>query len=252
MKISATIITLNEQRNIARAVSSLDFVDEIIIVDSFSRDKTAEIAKELGAKVVEHDFLGYGQQKNYAASLCQGEWILNIDADEEVSDELKNEILNIVNSKESKAIYMLNRKTNYCGKWIAHGGWYPNFVARLYPKDQAKWSEPHVHEDLFPTNSLPLKKLKGHLFHYSFPTISSQIRTNLRYSELAAKDLVKRKGRRPYIFELILRPIGKFFECYGWKLGFLDGKEGFIIAVNAMHAMFMKYSMAYLNKEEHY
>lgn len=251
MKISATIITFNEEANIARAVKSLSFVDEIIILDSNSTDKTREIANELGAKTFLNPFVGYGQQKNKAAEYANHSWILNIDADEEVSPELADEIKKIISQNEnSNSIYQLNRRTNYCGKWIYHGGWYPDLIKRLYHKNQAKWTEPFVHEELLPIgNSGQIGFLNGNLNHYSFPTIKSQVLTNVKYAELGAKELIKKKGKRPTFFEMLFRPIGKFFECYFIKLGLLDGAPGFIIAVNAAYSMFMKYSFARYERE---
>lgn len=244
MKLSVTIITFNEEQNIARAIKSVSFADEIIVIDSYSSDKTVEIAKNLGVQVISEEFLGYGQQKNFAADKCQGEWILNIDADEEVSPELKKAILNTINSNNSYDLYAINRLTDFCGKWIYHGGWYPHYLNRLCRKSKAKWTEPNVHEDLLPVANSPIGKISANLNHYSFPTIESQVTTNIKYAKLGARDLIQRKKRKPNWPEMILRPLGKFFECYFLKKGFLDGKEGFIIAVNAMHSMFMKYSMA--------
>ena len=255
MEISATIITFNEENNIARCIKSLSFVDEVIVVDSFSTDQTVKIAKQLGAKVIQHEFLGYGQQKNLAASHCQHEWILNIDADEEVDPDLGQQIRALNLGKPG--LYNLNRRTLFCGRWISHGGWYPDRVNRLYHKEFAKWTEPHVHEDLLPiTQGAQAQRLGGHLRHYSFPTIKSQIQTNLKYAELGAQDLIKRRsGKAPNLIAVCLRPLGKFIECYFLKRGFLDGREGFIIAINAAHSMFMKYSMAHLegykNEERH-
>ena len=250
MKLSITIIAFNEEHNIKRSVTSAMFADEVIVVDSGSTDRTTEIAKSCGAHVHQHPFTGYGQQKNYAASLCQGEWILNIDADEEISSGLKTEILSIIDDPQSHNLYQVPRLTQYVGQWIRHGGWYPGTISRLCKKNKAHWTEPHVHEDLQLTDSNGSRGfLKNNLLHYSFPTINSHTKTNLRFSSLAAKDLLAKKGRRPYGFEVILKPIGKFFECYLIKLGFLDGMRGFIIALNSAHAMLSKYSIAYL--EDH-
>lgn len=250
MKLSVTIITLNEEKNIANCIKSAGFADEIIVVDSNSSDRTQEVAESLGAKVHVHPFQGYGQQKNFAASLAKGQWVFNIDADEEISPELRKSIEAILQNPHSKSAYKVPRLTNFCGRWIFYGGWYPGYITRLCKNGEAKWTEPHVHEDLQLLNGKEYGYLEGNLLHYSFPTIKSQIQTNIKYSDLASKDLVERKGRYPYLFELLVRPFFKFIECYIIKKGFLDRAPGFIIAVNAAHSMFIKYSTAYLRTKK--
>ncbi|MCY4523626.1 MAG: glycosyltransferase family 2 protein [Halobacteriovoraceae bacterium] len=248
MKLSATIITLNEEKNIANAIRSVSFADEIIVVDSNSSDKTCQIAQNLGAKVHHHPFHCHGQQKNHAASLAKGEWILSIDADEEVSDPLKKSILSAI-SQQNHSMYRINRRTNYCNRWIYHGGWYPDYLLRLYRQGEARWSEPHLHEKLVPVNNkekIPL--LQGHLNHYSFPTVKSQILTNLRYASMAAEDLRKKNKNKSYFLKMIMKPFFKFLECYFLKKGILDGIPGMIIAFNAAHSTFMKYSFAHMDK----
>ena len=243
MKLSVTIITLNEQHNIARAIKSVSFADEVIVVDSGSHDETCTIAEQLGAKVFQRKFDGYGQQKNYAARQAKGYWIFNLDADEEVSPELAHQLKNWVEQKTPQ-IAMVNRLTQFCGKWIHHGGWSPDWVARVYPNQSAHFTEPQVHEKVVGKDaSLPLVQLEGRLLHYSFPTVSSQVQTNVKYAGLGATALQERKKSRS-LFQLVTRPWVKFLECYVWKRGFLDGQAGFIIAVNAAHSQFMKYAIA--------
>jgi len=248
MKLSVTIITLNEAANIERCIKSVSFADEVIVVDSNSSDGTIEMAESLGAKVYQNAFVGYGQQKNYAASKTNGEWIFNLDADEEVDEKLKKSILKTIENSKAKPCYQVQRLTKYGKRWIYHGGWYPNTIRRLCKRDLARWTEPQVHEDLIPLDDSDAPVLKGHLLHYSFPTISSQVQTNIKYAQLGAKDLIGRKGR-PSLLAVLIRPFGKFLECYLVKKGFLDGIEGFIIAINAAHSMFMKYAIAYGESE---
>lgn len=252
MNLSATIITLNEEKNIARTIRSLDFVEEVIVVDSGSIDQTCNIAMELGAKVFNNKFLGYGQQKNFAAGKCQNDWILSIDADEEVTEELKQSIKSIdFNDLDPVNSFYLSRRTMYCNKWIYHGGWYPDNLIRLYNRNEAAWTTPFVHEIVVPLRDGNLKTshLEGHLNHYSFPTVKSQVLTNIKYASLGARDLLAKKGRRPRLFEVLGRPVGKFIECYFIKRGFLDGLAGLIIAINASYSMFMKYSFAYFDSD---
>ncbi|MDH5580990.1 MAG: glycosyltransferase family 2 protein [Bdellovibrionales bacterium] len=246
MKLSAVIITLNEASNIARAIKSVQFADEVIVFDSFSTDGTQQIARDYGAKVIEHEFLGYGKQKNLALEHCQGDWILSLDADEEVSKELKESILKAIESSQHQA-YIVSRRTQFCGQWIYHGGWYPDKLLRLFKKEHGEWTEPHVHEELLPKKGTSIDELHGHLNHYSFPSVLSQVHTNLKYAPLGAQALWERRGR-PSLFPLVIRPIGKFLECFFLKKGFLDGTRGLIIAINAAYSMFLKYSIAYFNK----
>jgi glycosyltransferase involved in cell wall biosynthesis len=257
-KISATIITFNEAANIERCLNSLNFVDEIIVVDSFSTDQTKEIvlktaeklADQLPIKFYENSFAGFGQQKNLAAEKASYEWIFNIDADEAVSSQLKRYLIELKQNKlNPDCLYSVKRLTNYCGKWIRYGGWYPSAVKRLYNKNTARFSEPHLHETLYLLNAQDnCELLQGDLFHYSFPTVKSQVLTNVKYAELGSFDLVKKLKRKPYLMEVLLKPVGKFFECYLIKRGFMDGVEGLVIALNAAYSMFMKYSFAYFNK----
>ncbi len=246
MKLSVAIITLNEAANIARAIKSVSFADEVIVCDSFSTDGTQQRARNAGATVIEHEFLGYGQQKNLAASHCKGEWILSIDADEEVTQELRESILKVLENGDKDA-YIINRRTQFCGKWIYHGGWYPDKLLRLYKKGSADWTEPHVHEELLPHKGVKIGMLEGHLNHYSFPSVLSQVHTNLKYAPLGAEILFERSGRPSFLF-MVLRPIGKFLECFFLKKGFMDGIRGLIIAINASYSIFLKYSIAYFKR----
>lgn len=248
-KISATIITYNEERNIERCLKSLDFVDEIIVLDSGSFDKTRAICGSFRVSFHESDFVSHGQQKNKASSLAENNWILNIDADEVISDDLKKSILTVIESASSQSVYGFNRVTNYCGKWIYHGGWYPDQVNRLYNRKFARWSEPNLHEKLNKVGEVDIKteKLSGDLHHYSFPDIKSHIIKNIHYAERGSFDFEAKKNRKPYFAEIIIKPFWKFIEVYVIKLGMLDGKEGFVIAINSSYSMFLKCSFGFFN-----
>ncbi|MBP9674588.1 MAG: glycosyltransferase family 2 protein [Bacteriovoracaceae bacterium] len=246
-KLSVTLITLNEEANIERCIKSLSFAQEIIVVDSLSSDKTVEIAERNGAKVYTKKFEGYGQQKNYAASLCQNEWVLNIDADEEISPELAKNIQEILKNPTCDA-YTLSRLTQFCGKWIYHGGWYPDNIVRLAKKNKSFWTTPQVHEKLILKKEGNIGKLHGHLLHYSFPSFESQVKTNLKYAKLAGEILATTK--KICILSLLIRPFIKFIECYLIKKGFLDGVHGLVIALNASYSQFMKYAFAYFRQKD--
>ena len=241
--ISVTLITLNEEQNIVRALKSVAWADDVVVVDSGSTDRTLELAQAQGARVFKNTWKGYGQQKNFAQAQARHDWVLNIDADEEVPKALAEEIQKSVSAAEAQpgAVYgfFVPRLTWYLGRWIRHGGWYPNYLVRLAHRKHAQWSEPHVHEALCVQG--PTQKLTQPLHHYAFESISDQVLTNLKYSRQGHFDLVQ-KGLKPCLLRLILKPIGKFIETYFIKKGFLDGYPGFIISVNAAHSMFLKYA----------
>ncbi|MGE4232614.1 MAG: glycosyltransferase family 2 protein [Bacteriovoracia bacterium] len=241
-KIGVTIITLNEEKDLPKCIESLGFADEIVVVDSGSSDKTAEVAKKLGAKVYIEPWRGYGAQKNRAMELCDADWVLNVDADEVITPELRDEILSEIKNSSQDSAFAISRKTFYWGKWIRHGGWYPNYVTRLARKGHARWTEPNVHEEL--VSNQGVRRLKNSMEHYTFQGLSDQIATNLRYARQGAHDLYQ-KGARPSLLKLLLKPLSKFFETYIIKKGFLDGLAGFVISVNAAHSMFLKYAFLY-------
>jgi len=247
--ISVTIIALNEEESISRAIQSVTWAEEVIVIDSGSNDKTVEIAQSHGAKVIYNPWQGYGQQKNFAQKSASHDWILNIDADEVVTKELATEIQNAliqVGNETSKTQgFYFPRKTFYLGRWIQHGGWYPNYLVRLSNRKFSSWTEPSVHEELKVSGEV--LGLTHPLHHYAFSSIQDQILTNLRFSRLGSQDL-ERTGQQASVGRLILKPVGKFIETYFVKRGFLDGLPGFIISVNAAHSMFLKY--AYLSEAD--
>ena len=249
--ITATLITLNEEANLPRALASLDWVDEVVIVDSGSTDRTLEIAKAAGSKVkVFHNpWPGYGKQKNFAQDRASNSWILNIDADEEVTPALRAEIEDVLQAAQKGSLvergFYMPRKTFYLGRWIKYGGWYPNYLLRLADRRMARWTEPAVHEEWKIEGATGY--FKQPLLHYTFSDIRDQILTNLNFSRLGFVEL-KKRGQRASLIRLMLKPVGKFIETYFLKRGCLDGMAGLIISVNAAHSMFLKY--AYLIESE--
>ncbi len=244
--VSATIITLNEEHNLERALNSLKWVDEVIVVDSGSQDRTRQIAVKHGAKFFKKSWHGYGKQKNVAQNLAKNKWVLNLDADEEVPSELAEWIQLQLSSEATgqKKIrgFSFPRKTFYLGKWIKHGGWYPNHVVRLSHRQYSKWSEPEIHENLEIQGQIIQSNLPLH--HYTFRGIEDQIRTNILYSKKGYLEL-KKHHHQASLLKLVIKPIGKFIETYILKKGFLDGIPGFIISINAAHSVFLKYSYFY-------
>ena len=251
--LTVTIITLNEEENLLRAMKSVAWAEEILIVDSGSTDRTLEIAHSAAVpahvRVLHNPWQGYGQQKNFAQKNATHDWVFNLDADEEVSPLLKNEIETQLKAVENRKLnaqgFFLPRKTFYLGKWIKYGGWYPNHLIRIANRKSATWTEPHVHEELRVVG--PVVGLKNPLRHYAFASIHDQIITNLRFSRLGSEEL-KKAGQQPSLGRLLMKPVGKFLETYFIKRGFLDGLPGFIISINASHSMFLKY--AYLSEEQ--
>lgn len=238
LELSLVIIALNEERNIERCIKSVPFASEVIVVDSFSTDKTPEIAKQLGAKVVDRTFTGFRDQKEYATNLATQPWVLSLDADEALSEELQIEIKQILQNPEKDG-YRCPRVSYHLGRWIRHGGWYPDWQLRLFKKEKCTWVGGQVHESV--SISGEVGTLKNDLQHFVFRDLEHQIDTNNRYSSLGAQNLIE-KGKRPSTLKLLFKPLGKFIECYFWKKGFLDGQAGFIIALGAAQSMFLKYA----------
>lgn len=241
-KISAVIITKNEERNIERCLLSLlTIVDEIIVVDSGSSDATREICDKYKVNFIQKDWLGYGPTKNFGHDQATHEYILSIDADEAVSEELKSAILE--QKQNLTGAYSFNRLTNYCGKWIKHSGWYPDTKVRLFPKTLVKWNNSEVHEEL-DLSKVSIKHLHGDLLHYSYYSIIQHVEKSVHYGKLAGKHLYE-QGKSPNFFKIIFSPIFRFFKDYILRAGFLDGVFGFFIAITAAYSIFIKYFYHY-------
>ena len=240
MHISAVIITLNEAHNIARCITALEGVaDEVVVVDSFSKDDTAKIAESLGARVIQHRFEGYGAQKIVGIDLAKHDWIFSLDADEEVSAQLKQSIIAIKKGPQHNA-YLCNFLTDYCGHWVRHCGWYPNAKLRLWNKNHGKMKADMVHEGCELDAGTTTGALNGDILHHSFPTISAHLKKIEQYSEIGARFDVAR-GRRVSILKLWLAPKWIFITVYLLRSGFRDGYYGWVIAKNSAFAAFAKY-----------
>lgn len=239
LPLTVTIIALNEERHIEKALRSVRWAKEIIVVDSGSTDRTVELARANCAIVFHNPWPGYGQQKNFAQQKATQPWILNIDADERVSPALAAEIQSAIAAHPDAGGFEMPRRTYYLGRWIRHGGWYPNVIRRLTRRDQGRWTEPPVHEDLEIQG--PVLRLSEPLDHDAFGSIQEQILTNLRYSRLGSETLAQR-GCRPSVAKLLYKPFGKFVETFILKAGWRDGLPGFLISINAAHSIFLKYA----------
>lgn len=241
IKISATIITYNEERNIARVIESLRCCDEILVLDSGSNDRTVEVATNLGARVVEASWHGYAAQKNIAAELATYDWILSLDADESLSEALEAEIWHIKKSGPRYDGYTVPRLAQYLGRWILHSGWHPDRKVRLFDRRKAKWIGEFVHESVVVTGSVG--HLQSSLLHFTCNSLSEHLRSMDSYTTLAAQGIVSR-GKTVTCSRLLFDPMWTFFRSYILKRGYLDGVEGLAIAYMAALYNFVKYAKA--------
>ena len=241
MKITATIITFNEERNIARSIESLRCCDEILIVDSGSTDRTTELAENLGARVIEANWRAYAGQKNWAADQASHDWVLSLDADEALSEGLEAEIWSLKKSGPRCDGYTMPRLARYMGRWILHSGWYPDRKLRLYDRRQAKWVGDFVHESVAVSGRVG--HLQSNLLHFTCESLSEHIKTMERYTTLAAQELASRRIEVP-LSRVLFSPAWAFVQSYFLKLGFLDGPEGLTISYMAAFYTFLKYTKA--------
>ena len=248
IKISGVIITYNEEQNIRRCLNSLvEVCDEIVIVDSFSTDQTKSICNEFTVRFIEHKFEGHIQQKNYALDLAKHNIVLSLDADEALSEELKESIKKVKNNFSSNA-YRFNRFTNYCGKWIKHSGWYPDTKIRLWNRDVGRWAGINPHDSVALNEDVQTEHLKGDLLHYSYYTIEEHINRSSKYAKISAKALLE-MGKKASILKMVSSAIFRFIQDYFFRLGFLDGFYGLLICATSSHTTFMKYAyLRSLNK----
>ena len=239
MTLSVCVICFNEERNIRRCLESSTWADEIVVVDSMSQDETVEIAREYTDKVYQREWPGYIDQKNFALSKAKNDWILSVDADEEISQSLQYEIKREIEKQDAKDGYRIPRRSFYQGRWIKHSGFYPDRQLRLFRRNKGYWVGKRVHERVHVNGEIGL--LKKDLLHYPYKgTISGQVQTVDKFSSLLAENRFQ-EGERYSLFLLLLRPPIKFIEVYFFRLGLLDGLAGFIIALTSAYAMFVRY-----------
>tara|TARA_B100001173_G_scaffold252019_1_gene223088 strand:+ start:125 stop:916 length:792 start_codon:yes stop_codon:yes gene_type:complete len=240
MKISAYVIAFNEVEKIRDCLNSIKWVDEIIVVDSHSIDGTTEIASELGAKVVHIDFKGYGDLRNQAINHCNGEWIFSLDSDERCTKEVRDEILNIINNA-SLDIYKVPRKNFFMGRWIKYSGWYPNFrQPQLFRKGKMSYKMEKVHEGFINHSNKKIGTLSNFIWQFPFKNTEEVIFKSNRYSSLGVSKL-EDKSIKGSIMKAFLHASWSFIKHYIFKLGFLDGGPGFIIAFGNFEGTFYRY-----------
>lgn len=239
--ISLVIITFNEEKNIERCIKSVPFAKDIVVLDSGSQDRTLEIARRLGARIVVEPWRGFAKQKIRATALARFDWVLSLDADEALSPEAQEEVQSLLNGEIKVDAFAFPRVTFHLGKWIYHGGMYPDYQTRLFHKQKAKWLDKPVHEKIQAENII---KLKSKILHWSFRNIMHQIETINKYSSLRAQDFSD-QGKKFSFLKLVVKPFSKFIEVYFIKAGFRDGAAGLIIGFVSSFATFLRWAKLY-------
>ena len=239
--LSVSIITFNEEKNIARCLDSVkDIANEIVVIDSNSTDNTENICKQYGVKFFKQSFLGYIEQKNFALQHCKHTAVLCLDADECLSPTLIESIKLAKQSNFISDAYTMNRCTNFCGKWIKYGTWYPDRKLRLFNKQKGKWAGTNPHDKIeMPISVKPLF-LKGDIYHYSYYTIEEVLTQQNKFTTIQAKAMHD-AGKRSNMFKLFANPLTAFISGYIFKLGFLNGADGFFIASTVAYNTMIKY-----------
>lgn len=238
LPLSLVIVACDEEDQIERCLRSAPFASELLVVDSFSKDSTVSKAQSAGARVIQEKWRGFGPQKRFAVDQAKYDWILSLDADEALSPELADEIRREFAGLDPKTGYILPRISFHLGRWIRHGGWFPDGQKRLFHRTHSQWTDAAIHEKV---ESPATAWLKNPIKHWVFDDLSDQQKTNDRYSSLLAQALFE-KGTRFRFHNLLFKPWVKFVENYFFKLGFMDGLPGFIIAVGSGYSVFLKWS----------
>ncbi|MEK6692593.1 MAG: glycosyltransferase family 2 protein [Nitrospirota bacterium] len=238
-KLSVAIITHNEEKDIRDCLESVKWADEIVVVDSFSNDKTVEICREYSDKVYQREWSGFSNQKNNAIDLTNNPWVLVVDADERVSEGLKKEIKEILNKDPEFNGYFIPRKSYFLRKWIRYSGWYPDYSVRLFRKDKGRFEQREVHESVKIDGKTG--KLKNPLEHYTYSSLSEYIKRMDTYSTLAAREMVN-DGKRTGIVSIISRSLFTFFRMYVLQQGFREGMHGLLLAIFYSYYTFVKYA----------
>jgi glycosyltransferase involved in cell wall biosynthesis len=245
--LSVAIITLNEEANLARTLESVRWADEIVVVDSRSTDATRSIANSYGARFVDERWRGFAAQKNYALGLCTSDWLLSLDADEAVSPELAISIQKIIAGPPGSTAYYVPRRNYFLGRWMRHGGYYPDAKLRLFPRGMGTFQQAPVHETVAVAGSTAL--LNGDVLHHAYPTLGSYLEHMERYSTLGAQVAIARgrTGRSLFAFVngVLLNPLATFLYNYGVRLGFLDGREGLLLHLYHSAYVSWKYAKAW-------
>lgn len=245
--LSVAIITKNEEANLARCLESVKWADELVVVDCGSTDRTAEIAHRYGEKFFVEEWRGFAAQKNFALAQCSSDWVLSLDADEEVSTELARELQALLAARPPIAAYLLSRRNHFLGRWMRHGGYYPDRKLRLFPRGACQFEERAVHETVRVPPQLPvLATLKGDLLHHCYGTLEDYIEHMNRYSSLGAAMLQasgrSSRGLPAFFWNVLMNPAATFIYNYFFRLGFLDGREGLL--QHLYHSVYVSWKYA--------
>lgn len=244
MRLSVIVITRNEQANIADCLKGLDFADEVIVLDNVSTDDTADIARSLGAEVhVAPDWPGFGPQKNRALALAKGEWVLSLDADERMTPELREEIVRAITSQSGPVAYRFPRRSSYCGQFMLHSGWNPDWVLRLFRRGEARFSDDLVHEKILVKGQI--SDLQSPLLHLSFPDLESVLDKVNRYSSAGAQAMAAHGGGAS-LWGAIGHGFWAFIRTYVLRRGFLDGQLGLALAISNAEGTYYRYAKRWL------
>lgn len=239
-KISACVITFNEEEHIRACLESVKWADEIVVVDSFSTDRTVEIAREYTSRVVQRKWAGINDQRNFTLTQATGDWVFALDADERVSPELASQIRQAVQENaDGAAGYTMPRRTWYLNRWITHGGWYPDRKLRLMRRAAARYegTDPHDHVAV----AGPVRELAGELHHYTYRDIADHVATINNFTTVAARQM-RARGTRHALLHMLVNPPGRFLRMYLLRRGFLDGVPGLIVAGLSAWYVFLKYA----------
>jgi len=237
--ISATIVACNEANKLARALRSLACADEIVLVDSGSTDETPAIAASLGAQVINQPWLGYAAQKNFATGHARHDWILSLDADEELDSQAQAAIRSWKGCQPAADAYRFARRARYLGRWILHSGWYPDYKVRLFNRRKAAWHGKYVHESVMVNGRV--ETMPGEILHYTCDTLDEHLQRIEHYTDLAAQEMLERDETVP-LFRRWFDPLWVFLHTYFFRLGALDGHQGFLIATMAARYVRRKYA----------
>ncbi|HEV8644076.1 MAG TPA: glycosyltransferase family 2 protein [Burkholderiales bacterium] len=240
MRISVTIITKNEEVSISRCIESVRWADEVVVVDSGSTDRTTEICRELGAKVmVTGDWPGFGPQKNRALAQATGDWVLSLDADEWVTADLRDEILNVISNPDGATAFRAPRLSSFCGRFMRHSGWRPDYVTRLFRRGAAGFSDDVVHERVIVEGKTGT--LREPIMHETFVDLDELLQKMNRYSSLAAQEM-RHGGKKAGLAGAVLRGLWAFIRTYFLRGGYRDGREGFMLAVATAEGTYYRYA----------
>jgi glycosyltransferase involved in cell wall biosynthesis len=241
VKISVVVITFNEEKNIGRCLDSVEGVaDEIVVVDSYSTDQTRNICRSKGVHFVQHAFEGHIEQKNYAVSRAAYDHVLSLDADEALTEKLRQSILAVKQNWRYDGC-SFNRLTRYGGKWIRHSGWYPDTKLRLWDRNKGRWGGVNPHDRVVMDETSRITHIAGDLHHYSYHTIGEHIDRINSFSDISARKAYDKGRKANLIIDIVLNPLFTFFKKYFLKLGILDGYQGFMIAIHTAYGKFLKY-----------